>query len=1006
MLSNIPKLDGRTSGDILEQVKNMAKQYTPEWNFDEYSSDVGIVFSKIFCDMLEGTISRYNKTSYNYYLTFLNMLGTKLRPASSAEGMITVSATRGAYIPKNSQLSANADTEEGSVIYETTDSLLAINTAIKGVFYTDGLSDTIVKVCEVVDDSNEKMKPFRIFDDVSHENLQCHELYFRDDTIFNMKKSDITFLFYNEISEKGEKMLPDLFSDKTNVKWQYSMGENNWVNIKNVEKVDHGVRLIFENKVVSAEAVKEQSRFIRCVFKKALSEEVAVTRIEYKSNASNMTPDDMTSEDEELDKNDFFPFKEQYNLYDCFYFSSEEAFTKRGAEVSVEFDLQFVKIKNEMVDPAIQRKYRNIMSGMDFADMEPSDVMIEKVSWEYWNGTGWAKLTTKKEYEELFKIREQDYNSEGIKKVFKFVCPANLTEYVATTSEGFYIRARITKILNQFNSYADYISPYIHNINITYDYPVQGHICKSVMVKNNMEEYPLTVYNNGAVKIFKKTLYENPAMYFCFTEPLIEGTIRFFVDIQEGIYRYNPSTKWEYCADDKKGGFVWKHIDVLDLTEDFSHSETITMIGRKDFKEVKLFGETGYFIRVINPDGRYHTNKDISTRPVINNIMLNAVRVVQRDTHTPEYFSIVQNEANKVCQLSYPNAANIEVWVDEFGALSTSDQEKYLALAGEQSEPEYDDLGMLRRLWIKWKPVSTLICTGMYDRVYEVDYSKGEVLFGDGKNGKIPPEQFSESIRINYSVCNGSYGNIQSEMITDFMEAIPGVSGVKNPEPIMGGVDKETIDRAASRMFGQVAGANRLVSLSDFESTIKYNDRNIYKVKCKAHVDQDSNPCLGIISVAVLPRDYMQGYEKFQGIKNRIWKFVDEKASINLVKTSKIRIFEVKYVETVISIDVSIRDFNMYQDVHKGIRRRLQKFLNPITGNFSGKGWNIGEFPRKEFIYNYIKNVPNIKWIKNINIFTKVITEQGKKEVDFEKIRKESFVVPIFGEPEINISMD
>lgn len=101
------------------------------------------------------------------------------------------------------------------------------------------------------------------------------------------------------------------------------------------------------------------------MFKKALSEEVAVTRIEYKSNASNMTPDDMTSEDEELDKNDFFPFKEQYNLYDCFYFSSEEAFTKRGAEVSVEFDLQFVKIKNEMVDPAIQRKYRNIMSGMD-----------------------------------------------------------------------------------------------------------------------------------------------------------------------------------------------------------------------------------------------------------------------------------------------------------------------------------------------------------------------------------------------------------------------------------------------------------------------------------------------------------------------------------------------------------------------------------------------------------------------------------------------------------------
>ena len=83
-----------------------------------------------------------------------------------------------------------------------------------------------------------------------------------------------------------------------------------------------------------------------------------------------------------------------------------------------------------------------------------------------------------------------------------------------------------------------------------------------------------------------------------------------------------------------------------------------------------------------------------------------------------------------------------------------------------------------------------------------------------------------------------------------------------------------------------------------------------------------------------------------------------------------------------------------------------EKFLNPISGNFSGKGWNIGEFPRKEFIYNYIKTVPNVKWIKGINIFTKFVTPEGKKEIDFEEIKKLHFVVPVYGTPEINISVN
>ena len=69
-MGKIPNLDNRDYSKLLEEVKELARQYTPEWNFDEKSSDFGVVFSKIFCKMMENTISKYNKTSYNHYLTY------------------------------------------------------------------------------------------------------------------------------------------------------------------------------------------------------------------------------------------------------------------------------------------------------------------------------------------------------------------------------------------------------------------------------------------------------------------------------------------------------------------------------------------------------------------------------------------------------------------------------------------------------------------------------------------------------------------------------------------------------------------------------------------------------------------------------------------------------------------------------------------------------------------------------------------------------------------------
>ena len=186
-MSNVPKLDNRDADKLLQEVKTLARQYTPEWNFDENSSDFGVVFSKIFCAMMENTISRYNKTSYNHYLTFLNMLGVNLKPAAPASGMIVaeaLSSSDGVYIDKGTQLYADSGSED-NITYETVDSLSIVDTGIKSICFTDYDSDFIGYVYNqpenVVandDDEENKIKPFKIFDNVLNENKQSHEIYF------------------------------------------------------------------------------------------------------------------------------------------------------------------------------------------------------------------------------------------------------------------------------------------------------------------------------------------------------------------------------------------------------------------------------------------------------------------------------------------------------------------------------------------------------------------------------------------------------------------------------------------------------------------------------------------------------------------------------------------------------------------------------------------------------------------------------------------------------------
>jgi len=983
-LRKFPRLCEENYESLIKKFKNLSKEYT-KWKFSESGNDFGVTLAKIFCEMQEETINRLNRSVHNLYLTLLKMIGVYPKPCTPSNGIAIIEAARNSivtYVKSGTKISAESGND--SVVFETKDDVFVIENSIKSIFITDSFEEKIIKVF----DSESNFNRFKLFDFGQYKNLQFKAIYLSDKHLFDSKEINLTFHFKNKFSKESEKKLNEFFLSSV---WQYFDGTN-WENIKNVKKTnDNLINITFEGKICDYKILNKISKFLRIL--PLDNTEISISDILCSSSTKIVYPNILSGESEIHGKK-LMPFDENYVMYDTFNINCDEAFTKPEINIELKMDVYFTKIKTNMKNPI--KKYRLIMSEMDFTESEPVDISIENVVWEYWKGNAWARLKTSDDCQKFFKA-----NKNRETKTISFECPKDLSKIEIGPIDGFFIRSRITKINNQFNTFANHVVPCIDNISIKYYYKKPKRF-DEIIINSDLRWKIVKIEKNSQniTKIFEKKYSGKPTMYVNLLKPISDGIFSVFFDIEKGIFSEKFSTQWEYWAKNQNKNCGWKVLDVIDFTNGFTKSEIIKIFSKKNFEKLNLFGEKGYFLRItcMNKDFSKLSNEPF---PILRDIKFNAVKIIQKETKLDEFFSIDAGEKNKVCSLSSKNAYEINVWVNEFSKISSKEQDFLNSYEGK-IKTESDKFNILKKVWVKWDRVSNILNSSEKDRVYEVDFKKSQIMFGDGKNGKIPNEQYDESIKIDYSVSEGSKGNIQKESIKDFESVIPSVLKVYNPRPFWGGLDLESIEDAASRTFSSINNGNRIVSIQDFENAILFENRNIFKVKCIPHFDKYNKRSVGTLSIAILPKRPMCGYEKFSSIKEETLEFIKTKSCMNV---NDLNIFEVFYIKFFVRLDVVIENFDNYQYVHKNINYKLEKFLHPVTGNFFGSGFDIGKIPNERNLINYIKSVKHLKFINKINIFTKILTEKSSDDISFEDARDLKFVVPVFDKSEIDISM-
>lgn len=963
--------DGRTREDVINQIKELAEAYTPEWKFDPANPDAGTALAILFADMFSETIRRYDRILEKHRLSFYEKMGLKLEPAEPAKGYVEFGLSSdefgGAAIPKGTAVLGE------DVSYETSEAMYVTPARICKAFLTDGRIDYIGSK-----DWNQPFFPFL----PEENNLQEHVFYLCENQALEVEGQADIFLAVKPYGYRKTGQTADWLMDEEN--FTVSYGTEDGFEAFAGRRMDKG-RLRLTRRETQPPIGKKtmfgtEGFWLCCRYTGAWREEPFVAEdIRISSANSAVRPDLIQNEIGEQTGAEIYLFGETPHPFSECCFASKEVFGKPGAGVKMTFRLDYEKrpFDNSYQTP---REWKLLMKRDDFTPDPEYDITIEEVVWEYYDGSGFRRLFPGEDYRRIF----NGGNTAGQQVTLEFPCPpdAGLLEWQAAPNR--YIRVRILKMKNMFRQKGSYIVPVISDVRFSYAYAGNGVYPELLAVRGNMAQ---TVIPASAIcrETFCQELFwgfeeKRRMLYLGFHQPPVKGPIKLFYSVEEESRMELPELSYEYY-----GANGFKPLSVIDGTKSLQRNGTVTFLGPEDFQELTVCGVRAYWIRVVDEKNGYEAFRGAVGMPKIRGIFLNTVPITAVSRKPAEYFGIEPGEKNKVCRLQNQDIYELEVWVCEQNANGT----------GAEG-------------WVKWEETEDFCGLGKKDRCYMLDRINGIITFGDGEHGAIPKTGSGPGIRAEYSCGGGAAGNLPVGAVNRLGGSLGYVNRVYNPLPIQGGYDRETGEEALLRGKAAMRHLGRAVTADDYEALACAASRFVRKAKCFPHYNANGDYEPGSITLVLLLKEFETGRMQFESVKNAVWEYLSGRMSGNQAALARLSIIEPRFLRLSCNVEAVTADIGSVFEVTARMKERLSEFINPVTGNYNGNGWEIGVLPNETQIINALKGIPDLLYIRKLRLSIYQMTGQGQIEVlpESGEAQKKLFSVGLCGESNIEVAID
>ncbi|MFL6415131.1 MAG: putative baseplate assembly protein [Bryobacteraceae bacterium] len=701
-------------------------------------------------------------------------------------------------------------------------------------------------------------------------------------------------------------------------------------------------------------------------------ESLAITALFARSNLLpdagfvNQAPLDFTKE--------FFPFGLQPRFGDTLYLASREAFAQAGAEVTLQFTLA------------------NPDQETTGSSLTPVHATAVKIRWEIGDTTGWIELGTAESGREIH--HEESGFLDTTRALTRsghvsFRVPRQIQPSVIDRTTNVWLRARL--VGGDYSLETKYQTapsptplpplpptptpPCLRSLAI--DYKLETTSTSAAMVAYNDFVYADLDLGRGPVPLFRPPADNFDCAYLGFTD---KGgfserymSIYFAVSNPENLSvaleasGVRPTLVWEYW-----NGSAWAKCVVLDDTAGLTRSGIVRFVAPPDFSATPQFGESVYWLR-------WRIAGKSEYEPWLSRILLNTVMATQAVTMPAEVLGSSNGSAGqRFVTTRSPVLEGQRLEVREPIMPPPEETEDIFEEEGPDAIRKSDDLDVRPNdVWVRWHEVANFRASVSTDRHYVIDRATGQVLFGDGENGRIPSAG-SRNIRIApYRVGGGSVGNRKPDTITQLKTTIAYVNKVTNFEPASGGADAESERALLSRAPKQIRHRGRAVTAQDLEDLAMLASPQVARARCVPMQNSSrlADPKLrkpGIATVIIAPLSGRTGVagvvsgapQPDRELFERVKDYLDARRPLE----SDLVIMGPEYLPIQLEIGVTITADVMPSDVESAVSRRIVEFLDPITGKRDGSGWQFGEEPSRADLFALAEEVPGVDHVRELRI--------------------------------------
>jgi hypothetical protein len=422
-----------------------------------------------------------------------------------------------------------------------------------------------------------------------------------------------------------------------------------------------------------------------------------------------------------------------------------------------------------------------------------------------------------------------------------------------------------------------------------------------------------------------------------------------------------PQLIWEYWS-----GKDWIKLTVRDNSENFTRPGLIEFLGPKDFARRNEFGSERYWLRVRWEKGEY----DIEPR--LHRMLLNTTMAAQTITIRNEIIGASdgsENQKFKTTRAPVRFGQQLEVREPEMPSAA-----ELAAIEKEEGEDAISHrngtTGRPKEIWVRWHEVPDFYGSGPRDRHYVLDHLTGEIRFGNGLNGLIPPRGLGNLRIVRYQTEGGQAGNKPAGAITQLKTTVPYVDKVTNTEAASGGADAESLDSLRERGPRTIRHRGRSVTFEDYEDLATLASPEVARAKCVPLRNLVENPLdampaiPGTVSVIIVPRSTETKPLPSQELISRVQDYLEA----NSIPTTRLHVVGPLYVSVNVTAEIALVSLEGASAVEQAVQQKLISFLHPLTGGLDRTGWAFGREPHLSDLYALIEAIPGVDHVRTLKV--------------------------------------